>query len=123
MRTSAGRWLVWTPRVLGIVFALFLGLFALDVFEEGRGFGPTLLALLIHLVPTFLILGVLALAWRRAWVGAAVFTALGAWYVVSGWGRLHWSAHLVIAGPLFALGALFLLAWVRRAELGLVRSA
>ena len=34
--------LFWTPRILGILFALFLSMFALDVFGEGYGFWGTL---------------------------------------------------------------------------------
>ena len=37
--------LFWTPRVAGILFVLFLSIFALDVFGETRGFWETLLAL------------------------------------------------------------------------------
>ena len=33
----------WTPRILGILFAGFLGLFALDVFNEGHTFWRTIL--------------------------------------------------------------------------------
>ena len=54
----------------------------------------------------------LALAWRRGWVGAVVFPALGIAYLVVAWGRFHWSAYAVIAGPLFVLGALFLAGWL-----------
>ena len=51
MSRNAKLALFWTPRILCIVFALFLSLFSLDVFGEGYGFWETLLALLIHLVP------------------------------------------------------------------------
>jgi len=46
MNTTTKRVLFWAPRVLGILFALFLSLFALDVFSEGYSFGETMLALL-----------------------------------------------------------------------------
>ncbi|MBI2616142.1 MAG: hypothetical protein HYW52_10825 [Gemmatimonadetes bacterium] len=29
--------LLWSPRVLGILVSLFLGMFALDAFSEGKG--------------------------------------------------------------------------------------
>ena len=32
--TNADRLLLWSPRVLGVAVALFLGMFALDAFEE-----------------------------------------------------------------------------------------
>ena len=37
--------LFWTPRALCFLFALFLGLFAMDVFGEGRGVWGTVVAL------------------------------------------------------------------------------
>ena len=39
-------WLTWTPRILGLLFAAFLSLFALDVFEQGYQGWETVLALL-----------------------------------------------------------------------------
>jgi hypothetical protein len=35
MLTISTRLLCWTPRILGILLSLFLGLFALDAFESG----------------------------------------------------------------------------------------
>jgi len=117
MNTSMRRVLYWTPRVLGIVFAGFISLFALDVFEEHQGFGPTAVALLMHLIPTAVVLAVLWVAWRWEWVGGVVFTALGCLYILTAWGRFHWSAYAAISGPLFLLGGLFLANWFKRAEL------
>ena len=45
MTKAACRLLLWTTRVLGILVALFIGMFALDVFTEGRPLGETLAAL------------------------------------------------------------------------------
>jgi hypothetical protein len=39
---------------------------------------------------------------------------LGVLYLVMFWGRFPWSVYALIAGPLFLLGALFLLSWSRR---------
>jgi hypothetical protein len=77
------------PRVLCIVFAVFLSLFALDVFSEGYGFGETILALLIHLVPTSLVVIALVVAWRWAGAGAILFIALALVYLVMSRGLDH----------------------------------
>jgi hypothetical protein len=110
--------LFWTPRLLGILFAIFISLFALDVFGEGYSFWDTVLALLIHLTPTGIILLVLALSWRWEWIGGILFTGLGLLYLylVASQGR-PWSWVLVISGPLFLVGVFFLLNWLYRAEL------
>jgi len=117
MNAGTKRVLFWAPRVLCILFAVFLSLFALDVFGEGYGFWETTLALLIHLVPTYIVVIALVIAWRWGWVGTILFTALALFYLVWSWGQLHWSAYLAISGPLVLVGVLFLVNWVYRAEL------
>jgi hypothetical protein len=80
--------LFWTPRILCLAFALFVSTFALDVFAEGNGFWKTALALLVHLIPTGIILVVLAVSWRWQWMGAIFFPALGLWYLLTTWGAI-----------------------------------
>jgi hypothetical protein len=65
--------LFWSPRVLSILFTAFVSVFALDVFGEGHGFWQTCLALLMHLVPSALLLAALLVAWRHQCVGAILF--------------------------------------------------
>lgn len=117
MRKSADGLIFWAPRALGVLFALFLSLFALDVFTPGISFWKALTALLIHLVPVYVALIALAIAWRWEWVGAILFFSLAVFYLVWTWGRVHWSAKLGISGPLALIGLLFLLGWVRRSRL------
>ena len=112
MNTTIKRVLFWLPRVLCILFAIFLSMFALDVFSEGYGFGETILALLIHLIPTILIVIALVIAWRWEGVGAILFIALALFYLVTSRGE-SW----IISGPLFLIGALFLFNWIFRAQL------
>lgn len=117
MNDSQRQMLFWSPRIISILFAAFISIFALDVFVEGRGALEATGALLIHLIPTAVILIALALAWRRDLLGAFAFTWLGVLYLLLAWGRLHWSAYLVISGPLFLIGILFLLNWLHKREL------
>jgi hypothetical protein len=112
MNMITKRVLFWTPRVLCILFAVFISMFALDVFSEGYGFGETILALLIHLVPTFLVVIALVIAWRWEMIGAIAFIALALFYLMSGGGE-SW----VISGPLFLVGVLFLFNWIYKAKL------
>ncbi len=106
----------WTPRILGVLFALFLSLFAVDVFGQGYGFWEMIGGLLMHLIPTAVTLAVLAVAWRWEGIGGVLFLVLGGCYLAlsSGWAR--WPAGLAIAGPLFLIGALFLIDWLCRAR-------
>jgi hypothetical protein len=117
MEKSVRGVVFWMPRVLSILFALFISLFALDVFGAGYGFWETIVALLIHLVPTGMILIALAIAWRWEWIGGILFAALGAWYIIMAWGKFPWITYLLVAGPAFLIGALFLVNGLYRTQL------
>jgi|WetSurSiteA1Bulk_404760.scaffolds.fasta_scaffold285178_1 hypothetical protein len=117
MKNSARISLIWAPRVLSILYALFISLFALDAFSPNRGLGENLVAFSIHLIPTAIVLIVLALAWRWSWVGGVLYVVAGILYIVLARGRFPVLAYLAISGPLFLTGALFLTAWVYRKEL------
>jgi hypothetical protein len=112
MNSRTRRVLFWAPRVLCTLFAAFLSMFALDVFSEGYALGETILALLIHLVPTLIVVISLVIAWRWEWVGAILFIALALFYLISSGGE-SW----IVTGPLFLIGILFLFNWIYRTRL------
>jgi hypothetical protein len=118
MKERVRRLLFWTPRITLLLYALLLSLFALDVFGHGAGFWETLLALSMHLIPTWVLLIVLALAWRWEWVGALLLTAWAIQYVVTVRG-VGPGLYLLLAGLPFMVGLLFWLNWRYRAEVRL----
>lgn len=103
----------WMPRILAISFVLFLGIFALDAFSPAYSFWQNVAALLIHLVPNFLLLLLIVASWRREWIGGIVFPLLGILYIIFSHGNLPVSTLAIIAGPTFLLGLLYLLSWYR----------
>lgn len=113
MAGTSAAFLLWSPRVLGLLVAAFLGLFALDAFD-GRPLFQALPAFGVHLIPSFLVLLVVAVAWRREWVGAVAFIGLAVAYAVMVRWRVDWVA--VISGPLALVGVLFLLSYGLRAR-------
>jgi hypothetical protein len=122
MTQFSRRALFWAPRALSIAFIAFLGLFALDVFGQGQGFWKTLLGLTMHLIPNFVLIAVLVLAWRWEWIGAALYAAAGTLYVIMAMSRplppaIKLSWILTIAGPAFVVAALWLISWLKRAGL------
>ena len=115
MTQSARGVLFWAPRILTILFALFLSVFALDVFAETKGFLETLTALVLHLVPTFLVVVLLVFAWRRELIGVIAFAGLAVAYVVVMWGRgFPWVTYVMISGALLLISVLFFLSWRQR---------
>ena len=109
MNQTVEKILFWSPRVLGILIAIFVSLFALDVFGEGYSFWQTIAAYAMHLIPTLVILIVLGIAWRWEWTGGFLFVALGVLYITLFWEPSNLPAYLIISGPLFLVGILFLL--------------
>ena len=119
MTAAATRTLYWTPRILSICMALFLGIFSLDVLGQGYSFRQTIAALLMHGVPTFIVAVALIIAWRREVIGGVLFLGLGIFYIVMAWGQFPWVTYLVVSGPLFLIGVLFLIdSVVRRRPVG-----
>jgi len=106
--------LYWSPRVLGIAFAALISLFALDVFGEGYGFWGTIWALLMHMVPTFLVVGALLTGWRWEWPGGVAFIGLAVFYMIMFKDREDWLTYILIPGPVALIGLLFLINWLRK---------
>lgn len=97
------------PRILAILYIAFISLFALDVFGEGYGLLETILALFMHLIPSFILIVGLIFAWRRPVGGGAIFVALGIIFTL--WFRTYrrLDVFLIISLPLLVIGGLFII--------------
>jgi hypothetical protein len=102
-------WLLWAPRILGIVVSLFIASFALDGFSQGKPFTQALGDVAIHLIPAAILFIVVALSFRREWIGGVTFAGLGVAYAAMTRDRPDWT--LAISGPLLLVGVLFLWSW------------
>lgn len=116
MNKTIKKVLFWTPRIMGILFVLFLSLFSLDVFDMELGFWETLLAWLIHSIPSVVLLVALVLAWKWEWIGALIFIGWAILYLVA-FRDQSLSAYLAISGLPALIGLLFLLGWIWRKQI------
>lgn len=122
MAKQTGKFIYWTPRILSILFILFLALFSLDVFDtQDAGAGEIALGLLMHNIPALIMLAVLIISWKYEIVGGIAFILAGAAYiVVTAYNQLEWylviSWGLQISGPACLIGILFLINWRRRKQ-------
>jgi len=101
---------VWLPRILSIVFILFLSLFALDVFSEYKGLAVAA-PLLIHLLPSLTLFCIVIIAWKHELVGAIAFIGFAVFYV---WGvglARPPDLYLSIVFPLVLIGICYLVRW------------
>jgi len=106
----------WAPRILGILFAIFISLFALDVFGKGNSPWEALGEYLIHLTPTYILLATLIIAWKWELIGAILYALEGVSYIFLLWEQPA-PASLLITGPLFVISGLFLLDWALKSQI------
>jgi hypothetical protein len=97
----------WLPRILAIVFIGLISLLAFDVFEGTSPIGEKLLGFVIHLIPTYILIAALILAWKKQVIGGIVFILLGLTYLIFARNQ-HWSAYLMITGFSTTIGILFM---------------
>ena len=99
--------LVWTPRLLGVVTAMFLASFALDAFGTDAPFLPAAGGFLIHLAPAAAVAALVGVAWRYPVSGGLMLIALSAApFVLPGSAP---GVSLLLAAPIFVCGVLFVL--------------
>jgi hypothetical protein len=107
MRNMRKNWLWFVPRVFGILFILFVSMFALDIFGQGYDFWQTVLGLTMHLLPSFFLAAALIVAWRWGRIGSLFYLSFAVAYLIMSWGSFHWSVYLIIAGVPMVIGILF----------------
>lgn len=76
MKTSI-EILHWAPRIICILAILFISSFALDSFSPDLTIWQQIVAFLIHLIPSFILLVLLIVAWKREFIGGIIFTLIG----------------------------------------------
>ena len=123
MSVKVGKLVFWAPRILSILFVMFLAMFSLDVIEPGRSTGEIIIGLIMHNIPVFILTGLVIIAWKHELVGAVAFITVGLLYSgltlseaikseIPWYQSISWS--LTIAGPALLVGILFLLNWRRK---------
>lgn len=118
MKKKINKFLYWTPRILSIIFIIFLALFSLDVFDGNYTFFQTLLGLFMHNIPSLFLLITLLISWKHEIVGGIVFILAGIFYIsmilINNSFEGSFYGALIIAGPAFFIGILFLLGWLKK---------
>ena len=123
MKTST-KALYWTARILCIFAILLISLFSLDSFSSERTFWQNTSAFLMHLIPSFILLAVLIIAWKWEKVGGIILTIIGLAFsifiFVFNYKRNHFPVMtcllqtLVVAIPFVLAGILFILSHYRK---------
>ena len=67
----------WTPRIICILAILFISLFALDAFNPDLTIWQQIGDFLMHLIPSFVLIILLIIAWKWEFIGGIIFTLIG----------------------------------------------
>jgi len=100
---------VWVPRVLAILFILFLSAFAFDSFAGESPFHLKIAGFLIHLIPSFFLAVNLFFAWKNPRYGGIFFIIFGLVFTIFLRTYNSFSFFMLLSFPLFAIGALFMI--------------
>ena len=73
---SSIRVLHWLPSGICILAILFISMFALDAFGSGETIWQQITDFLKHLIPSFVLLAILYVAWKWELIGGAIFIAI-----------------------------------------------
>ena len=76
MKTSI-RVFHWLPRIICILAILFVSLFAADAFASGLTIWQQLGGFMIQLIPSFILLAFLIVAWKWEFIGGIIFVVIG----------------------------------------------
>jgi hypothetical protein len=102
----------WAPRVAAIAIILFMGLFSLDVFEGEATLLERLGGLLIHNLPSLVMLVLLILAWKRPAVGFAAYLVIGGLFILFFVRSIYAAGNLVMfLIPILLIAGLFYADW------------
>jgi len=113
----------WLPRILCILAILFVSIFAVDSFTPGLTIWQQLGAFFMHLIPSFVLLIFLLVAWKWELAGSILFTAVGLGFspylYIHNYANNHsvWislSILLLITFPFVVVGVLFFVSWLKK---------
>jgi len=122
MKTSI-RFFHWLPRIFCILAVLFLSAFALDSFAPGMSFRQQLHNFVIHLIPVYVLIGFIVVAWIWEYTGGIILTIAAIGFSVFIFYLNFDRTHSVAAGlismvmvgiPFVLAGILFILSYFRK---------
>ena len=100
-------WLIWIPRGLIMLFALFTVLFSLDVFEGTSSIGEKIQGFMIHNIIFFVLSFILVATWKGPLIAGILCIIAGIALTVIFHSRWDLRAYLIMGGSPMIMGILF----------------
>jgi len=119
---KSSKFFYWLPRILCILAILFVSMFALDAFSSEESFIVQLGDFIMHLIPSFVLLFLLIVTWKKELLGGIIFMILGLGmspfifkmnYNMNGSFWMSLGIIMMITIPFFIVGVLFLVSYYK----------
>ncbi len=113
----------WLPRIICILAILFISMFAADAFGPEKTIWQQLGDFIIHLIPSFVLLVFLLIAWKWEYIGGIIFILIGLGlspfvfmhnYKMNNSINMSLGIILVITIPFVVVGGLFILSHIKK---------
>jgi hypothetical protein len=109
----------WLPRIICILAIMFISLFATDAFGPGLTIWQQLGAFIMHMIPSFVLIAILIVAWKWELIGGIIFASIGLvaspFIFMLNHGRNHFTIGasigvvMAITFPFIVIGVLFII--------------
>jgi len=114
------RLIYWLPRIICILAIFFISIFALDAFDPELSIWKQIQDFAMHLIPSFILLLILLIAWKWEMVGGIIFLAIGLVFTpiiymhnfrMNGSVWISLGVIMTITFPFILVGVLFILGY------------
>ena len=118
MKNNQNKFIYWTPRVLSILFIIFLALMSVNTIAQKLGLWQVVFGIFVNNIVAFILLAALIVSWKYEIVGGIAFILAGTLYSVLlarntfEWYLLAWAG--IVPGITFFVGILFLIGWYKK---------
>lgn len=109
--------LFWAPRILAILFSMFIMLFSFDVFDGTISIINQMIGFFMHNIPVLIMILIIVLAWKKdiiGMIGFGLMTIILFIMVTSSMSREGTAIHpavFIISGPALLIALLYGLNW------------
>lgn len=101
--------LIWIPRVLAMIFIVFLSLFALDAFSGDAPFIKKVGGFIVQLITSFILVFTWLISWKRPLMGGSIFILLSIAFAFLLRTYRSVPTFLLITFPVALVGILFII--------------
>ena len=119
---NSSKLFYWLPRIIAILGILFISMFASDAFSSEERFIVQLGDFIMHLIPSFILLIILIISWKRELLGGIIFMIIGlgmspfVYNLNYNMNHSFWKSIgviMMITIPFFIVGLLFLISYFK----------